>query len=146
MAFFICTLCQSTCTDEEYADMDLVCPTCGEEDSCVQMPQTIHEPIDPASLRDVEEMHIPFFREDDTGHVRVRIGRDENFHPMDDEHSIIAVGVYGDEGETIDILTGEDLMSLADGGFVTLDTHGQDPYEVRSTCELHGTWRGMKEQ
>lgn len=68
----------------------------------------------------------------------VRIGTPENSHPRTESHFIEYVGLFETDGELIDI------KIQPDEDVITFSNPGLDEYEVRSSCNLHGVWRGMR--
>ena len=119
-----------------------VCPGCGGDMS--EFIEMLPEPQEASSrenLLDAEECHIPFYRETPE-QIFVRVGTEDNPHPMEDEHHIEYVGLYDEDGEEI---ARHEFSDLEEEATCVFEHPGIADYEVRATCNRHGVWRGMAE-
>ena len=62
----------------------------------------------------------------------------DNPHEMEENHFIEYVGLFETDGEIIELkLQPEDSIIVFEKTMI-------DEYEIRSSCNLHGVWRGIK--
>lgn len=124
----------------ESLDESWTCPHCGEtKESFQEIPENFQEISNLSQALASEIKHIPFYTERaDT--VVVRIGTPDYPHPREDNHFIEYVGLFEADGELID------MKIRPEDDIITFENPGLDEYEVRSSCNLHGVWRGMKIQ
>lgn len=121
-------------------DESWICPHCGEwKEYFQEIPENFQEISNLSHSTESEIKHIPFYTER-ANEVVVRIGTPENPHPRTENHFIEYVGLFETDGELIDI------KIQPDEDIITFENPGLDEYEVRSSCNLHGVWRGMKIQ
>lgn len=128
---------------DEISD-DWRCGVClAPKESFLLLPENIQEATDPESLLNKEAEHIPRYVEVDN-HVYVRLwdGEEDIDFPASEEHFLTYVGIFDEDGEPVEwkIINRENpeswyIFELPDDG-----------YEVRASCNLHGTWKGIYDE
>lgn len=100
----------------------------------------MNEPFDTEDPSEAELCHIPFYAIENDG-IRVRIGDEDSPHPNEGDHFIEWVALFDENGETIDVRYRPDPEESIFFDTVT----GDDFFEIRACCSLHGVWKGPNE-
>lgn len=124
------------------AEGTLVCPNCGEVDTFLSLEGETQSAMDSLDPEEAEIQHTPYWHWDG-GRIVARIGTDDHPHPDDDSHHIASIGVYDADGEPIALLERRRFDPELDIIFEGLDP--DEEVEVRLACNIHGTWRGVRE-
>ena len=99
--------------------------------------ESVQEMSDPRMMTEQEASHIPFYREQGT-QIIIQIGTSDSPHEIEENHFIEYVGLFETDSTPIEItLQPEDSI-------VVFENPNLDEYEVRLSCNVHGTWRGVK--
>ncbi|MBP8017169.1 rubredoxin [Candidatus Gracilibacteria bacterium] len=120
---------------------DYYCPLCSEsKDGFYGIKENIQEVLNKEDLTEQEEEHTTFFYKKD-GKIFITIGNEDNSHPSDDGHFIEYIGIFDDVGDLIEMKKFPDPEEE-----IIFDIGEIDDCEVRSSCNLHGVWKGIEKK
>lgn len=153
MKKFLCTACSylyrpslgdeeleiSPGTPFETVSDGFECPVCGaSEEYFHEISETVNDPLDPSDPNEAELQHLALYRFTENG-VSVRVGTEDAPHPDEDGHFLEWVGLFDEDGEPVEMRNrpegGTEILfeGLSEGDFA----------EVRTSCLIHGVWRGI---
>lgn len=120
----------------KFDDLDwFYCPNCEADES---MFQPIEEEIlyaeDSDNLSVLESQHIPHILHFDEKEVELSVG--EDVHPSDEEHRILAIWLYDEDGELVE----EHFFKTDEEPLYAFDVEDLDSFEIRAACNQHGVW------
>ena len=126
-----------------FEDLDelWICPSCHEsKDSFIEIKENMQEISNINYILPQEEAHIPFYKIINNK-IQVRVWSEEEPFPSDENHFIEYVGIFDENDDIIDI---KYLPNFEEQEFVEFDLIEDDFFEVRSSCNIHWTWKWIK--
>lgn len=98
---------------------------------CCEEPMTL---MKEKTVDEMKEKHVPVFEKGLNGNVLVKVG--ENPHPMEKEHYIQMIEVFGEDN----ILERKYLLPEQKPEFLVKLNQGIT--HAREYCNIHGLWKG----
>ena len=98
---------------------------------CCEEPMTL---MKEKTVDEMKEKHVPVFEKGLNGNILVKVG--ETPHPMEKEHYIQMIEVFGDNG----ILERKYLLPEQKPEFLVKLNQGIT--HAREYCNIHGLWKG----